>query len=268
MFGRRADGRQVRDISTTRRFMPFISPQRNSSLVYYTTVVEVDAALELIDELNRNRPSERRVTLFHLYLRAVSIALHDRPGVNRFVAGGRLWQRDGAWITYSAKQELVDGSPVLTVKRRFERDEGLLAMVDAFHEELGARRRGKQSTADKEVNLAVHLPVWALRLGIGALRFADRLGLLSKGMIESDPMFSSIFVANLGSVGLDAGYHHLWEYGTCSIFATVGRVHHRHDGRRVIEVKYSYDERIADGMYAAITITGIKDRLEQPRQLA
>lgn len=267
MFGRRADGKQVRDISTTRRFMPFISPQRNASLVYYTTVIEVDAALDFIEELNRDRPPERRVTLFHLYLRCAALALHERPGVNRFVAGGRLWQRDGAWITYSAKQELVDGSPVLTVKRRFERDEGLLVMVDSLREELGARRRGKQSTADKEVNLAVHLPVWVLRLGLGALRLADRLGLLTRGMIENDPMFSSIFVANLGSVGLDAGYHHLWEYGTCSIFATVGRVHRRPDGKRVVEVKYSYDERIADGMYAAITITGIKDRLEAPKQL-
>ena len=86
-------------------------------------------------------------------------------------------------------------------------------------------------------------------------------------MTETDPMFSSIFVANLGSVGLDAAYHHLWEYGTCSIFATLGRIFSRSDGTRIVEVKYSYDERIADGLYAAITINGIRDRMQDPESL-
>jgi len=267
MFGKRADGTLVAGLSNTRRFMPFISPRRNASLVYYTTEVEVGQALAFLDERNRDRPAERRITLFHLYLRALAMALHDRPGVNRFVAGGRLWQRDGVWITYSAKQEILDGSPVLTIKRKFERDEGLLEMVDSFKEELLARRRGKESTADKEVNVFVRLPPFVVRAGVAALRLVDSLGLLPRAMIESDPMYCSIFVANLGSVGLDAGYHHLWEYGTCSNFAVVGRVHDRHDGVPVMEVKYSYDERIEDGLYAAITMAGIKAGLEDPKQL-
>jgi hypothetical protein len=267
MFGKRPDGTLVTGISNTRRFMPFISPTRNGSLVYYTTEIEVGPALAFVEELNRDRPADRRVTLFHLYLRSLSVALHDRPGINRFVAGGRLWQRKGVFITYSAKQEILDGSPVLTIKRKFERDEGLLEMVDSFREELFARRRGKESTADKEVNLFVRLSPSFVRAGIAVLRFVDHLGLLPGAMIESDPMYSSIFVANLGSVGLDAGYHHLWEYGTCSSFAVVGRVHERQDGAKVMEVKYSYDERIEDGLYAAITMNGIKQRLEDPRQL-
>lgn len=267
MFGRRSDGTLVRDVSATRRFMPFISPRRNSSLVYYTTEIEVDAALRFVEEQNRERSPDRRVTLFHLYLRSLAIALDERPAVNRFVAGRRLWQRDGVWITFSAKQEIVDGAPVLTVKRRFDRDEGLDAMVDSLRDELLSRRRGRQDTADKEVALAVRLPVFLVGFGLGMLRLADRFGLLSRKTTEGDPMFASAFVANLGSVGLDAGYHHLWEYGTCSIFAVVGRVHARADGARVMHVKYSYDERIEDGMYAAITMGGIKERLEDPQRL-
>ncbi len=267
MFGKRVDGTLVTDISNTRRFMPFISPGRNASLVYYTTEVEVGPALAFLEEQNCDRERDRRITLFHLYLRSLSIALHDRPGVNRFVAGGRLWQRNGVFITYSAKQELLDGSPVLTLKRRFERGEGLIEMVDSLRNELLARRRGKQSTSDKEVNLFVRMPGFLVRMGLSFLRAVDTLGLLPGAMIEGDPMYSSIFVANLGSVGLDAGYHHLWEYGTCSNFAVLGRVHDRHDGVAVMHVKYSYDERIEDGMYAAITMAGIKDRLEDPKRL-
>ena len=267
MLGHRSDGDRISDLSKTRRFMPFLSPRRNASLVYYSTEIQVDAALAFLDAQNASRQSEQPMTLFHLFLRSLSIALHERPWVNRFVAGGRIWQRRGAWITFSAKQELIDGAPVLTVKRAFERSEGLREMVDALHAELLGRRAGRQSTADKEVGLALRLPSGLLRLGMNLLRLGDRWGLLPRAMIESDPMFSSVFVANLGSVGLDAAYHHLWEYGTCSIFATLGRIHEQPDGTRTVEVKYSYDERVADGLYAAITMGGIRERLEDPSSL-
>ncbi len=263
MWGRRSDGSPVRGLSTTRRFMPYLSPRRNESLVYYTLQIEVDRALEFLEEQNLGRSRERRVTLFHLFLHSLGLALHERPGVNRFVAGGRIWQRSGIWLTYSAKQELVDGSPVITLKHRFDPDQELLEMVDGLRDPLAERRGGKESTADKEVNLAIRLPGFALRVLLALLRGADYLGLLPASMLENDPMFSSVFVANLGSVGLDAGYHHLWEYGTFSIFSTVGRVRMREDGVRVVDVKFSYDERIADGLYAAITLEGVRERIQK-----
>jgi len=267
MFGKRADGTRVRDVSVTRRFMPYLSPRRNSSLVYYTTEIEVDAALAFLEELNRERGEDRPITLFHLYLRSLGLALGEREGVNRFVAGGKLWQRSGVWITYSAKQAIIDGSPVITLKHRFDPEEALGTMADRLLVELHARRRGRESRADKEVNLAIRLPGFALRSLLAALRGVDYLGLLPRSVIEGDPMYASVFVANLGSVGLDAGYHHLWEYGTCSIFAVLGRIRRRADGSRVVEVKYSYDERIADGLYAAITLAGVRERLENPRSM-
>ena len=120
MFGRRADATPVRDLHPMRRFMPFISPRRNDSVFHLPQDIEIDAALEFLEKKNAERPPERQMTLFHLFLRSISQALLLRPGVNRFVKGGRLWQRDGVYITFSAKREIVDGSPMLTIKRRFE----------------------------------------------------------------------------------------------------------------------------------------------------
>jgi len=267
MFGWRADARRVEGLSRIRRFMPYISPRRNDSLVYYTSEIEVEPALVFLEEQNKQRPDDHRITLFHLYLKALANAFHRRPGINRFVAGGKLWQRDGVWITYSAKQEFLDGSPLLTIKRRFEHDERLTRMVDSFREELVARRRGKLSTADKEMKLALNVPGFLIRWGIKLISLANDLGIMPRKMIENDPLFSSVFVANLGSVGLDAGYHHVWEYGTCSIFAVVGHVHTSREGKRVIEVKYTFDERVEDGLYAARTLEGIKQALETPESL-
>ncbi|MCZ6465225.1 MAG: hypothetical protein O7A09_12900 [Proteobacteria bacterium] len=267
MFGRRADATPVRNLSMLRRFMPFVSPRRNESLVYFETEIEVEPALRFLEEQNQRRPPERKMTLFHLYLRSIAISLHTRPGLNRFTAGGRLWQRDGVWITFSAKQAIVDGAKMMTVKRRFEENESLDETVDAVLDSLRGRRRGVETRADKEMNLALYMPPFVIRIGVLLLRAADSLGLLPKKMIDDDPLFTSVFVANLGSLGMEAGYHHVWEYGTCPMFAMMGRIKERHDGVRVMSCRYTYDERIEDGLYAGISLAAVKEGLENPTKL-
>ncbi len=111
------------------------------------------------------------------------------------------------------------------------------------------------------------LPNSLLRLGIGCVRALDALGLLPEAMIRSDPMYASVFVANLGSVGLDAGYHHLWEYGTIPIFCVLGRVRAGADGRRRVVLKYTYDERTEDGLYCARSLEILRELLEKPSLL-
>jgi len=267
MFGRRADAKLIRGQSRMRRFMPFISPRRNESLFYYAQEVEADAALRFIEEVNRNRSQDDQMTLFHLVLRAMAMAIDSQPQVNRFVAGGRIWQRNEIWITFSAKQELIDGAPLLTVKRRFEASESLDQMVDDILAGIRSRRRGKKTRSDREMGAALTLPAFVIRTGVWLLHKANMLGLLPKSMIDDDPLFTSLFVANLGSVAMESGYHHLWEYGTCSMFAVLGRVKPRWDGAQVFEIKYSYDERMADGMAGGIGMARIKEWLENPEKL-
>lgn len=267
MFGSRPDGTRLRKLSHMRKFMPFISPRRNESLVYYSTLIDVEPAFAFLEEINRERAPDQRMTLFHLYLRSLALAMHDRPGVNRFVAGGRLWQRNHVALTFSIKQQLVDGAPLLTVKRVFEAGETLDAMVESMLGRLRSRRGGEVTSSDKEVNFALEMPALVVRATMWLFHKANMMGLMPASMIDDDPLFASAFVANLGSVNLDAGYHHLWEWGTCSLFAVVGKVHEDRDGKRVVEIKYSYDERVEDGLYAGITLGEIRNRLENPRDL-
>ena len=268
MFGRRSDATLVRSLSTMRRFMPYVSPRRNDSLFYMMQSIEVEAALEYLEKRNRERPPDRPITLFHLFLRSTSHALHVRPGVNRFVRAGRLWQRDGEWLTFSAKREIKDGSPMLTVKRRFEpTSESLDAMADAIYDRLRAGRAGRKTTSDKEMGLLLRLPGFAIRLGLWFARKGDDLGLLPRSMVDSDPLFTSVFLANLGSIDYPAGFHHLWEYGTASIFGVMGRIEPGPGGRRRMSVAWTYDERIEDGLYSYYTLECIRKWLEHPELL-
>ena len=230
-------------------------------------MAQISDAHAFLEELNKGRPEGGQVTLFHLYLRSAALAIHERPGINRFVAGSRLWQRNHLAITFSAKLEILDASPMVTVKRIFPEGESLEGMVDSILENLRARRKGRENRSDKEMKLALEFPPFVVKAGLWVLNKANHWNLLTRTMIDDDPLFTSLFVANLGSVGLAAGYHHLWEYGTCSMFGVVGGFRKRADGVEIMNVNYSFDERIEDGMYAGIGMDRLKEKLENPEKL-
>ncbi len=268
MFPWRNDAKPVKDLSTMRRFMPFISPRRNDSLFLMMQEIQVDAALEYLEKKNRERPPEQRLTLFHLFLRSLSEVFVLRPGVNRFVKAGRLWQREGVYLTFSAKRKIEDGSPMLTIKRRFHAEsESLEEMVDGVMGTLRPQRAGKKTQSDKEMSLLLRLPNVVIQLLLKAADFLDYFGLLPKAITDSDPLYSSVFIANLGSIDYPAGFHHLWERGTCSIFGVMGRVEERPDGKRSMQVAYTYDARIEDGLYSYHSLEGIRERIEHPELL-
>jgi len=268
MFGRRADATLVRGLSTTRAFMPYVSPRRNDSVVYYTDVYDAEPALRLVEDYNRSAPVGRRLSLFLLFLRAVTLAIAERPALNRFVAGSRLWQRDELWITFSAKIELVAGSPVVSVKRRFDEDRSVAEMVDGILGDLERQRSGEESSSDRLMRKLMHvLPPPVIRAAVGLRRRAGELGLLTKSVIDHDPLFTSVFVANLGSLDMRSAHHHLWEYGTASIFAMMGRIEGA-AGSRHFEIRYTYDERIEDGLYGGLGLQIVKDLMEHPEKMA
>lgn len=268
MFPWRPDARPVEKLSPMRRFMPFVSPRRNDSTFYMMQEIGVDAALAFLERKNAGLPPEQRLTLFHLFVRSCSQALVLRPGVNRFVKAGRLWQREGVWISFAAKVKIEDGAPLVTVKRRFDPErESLDEMVTGVMGNLRPQRAGKQTQSDKEMNLLLYLPNVVIQLLMKGVQLLDWFGLLPKSMIDADPLYTSVFLANLGSIDYPAGFHHLWEHGTCSLFGVMGRIEKRADGSRFMKVAWTYDERIEDGLYSYHTLEGIRERLEQPELL-
>ena len=267
MFGRRSDGKLVRNLPKLRRFMPFVSPRRNDSLFYYQHEIEVDAALALVEQQNQGRPPDRRITLFHLYLRSVGLGVHENPEINRFIAGGRIYERDGVWLTFSAMRELQKGSYLITVKRDFPAGETLHGMVDRVLGSLVSRRGGQKTQADKEIDLALYLPSFLIRGVMKVLNWGNALGVLPRSMMADDPLFTSLFVASMGSIGMETGTHHLWEYGTCSGFCVMGRIRTRPDGSRYVVCSYTWDERVADGLATSFALNAFKERVENPEKL-
>ncbi|MCC6335421.1 MAG: hypothetical protein IT380_15700 [Myxococcales bacterium] len=266
MLFSRPDGTRVKDANAPRRIMPFIMKTRNESAVYFEQHIDLTKALPFIDTWNAAKP-DKKITVFHLFLWAVVRAIAQRPRLNRFVMGSKLWQRDGIWISFSAKKKLEDGAPLIVLKRRFEPAISFSDCVDLIYGDVKEGRSDKLSHVDKELKLFLSLPGPLLRLGVGLLRWLDRWNLLPGSFIHPDPMYASMFIANLGSVRLDSAYHHLYEWGNCPFFAVVGRtrdVATPEGKRRMCSIKYSFDERIEDGLYCAKGLELVKELLEDP----
>lgn len=269
LFGRH-DGTLAKDIAAYRRIMPFIMKTRNESAVYFEQQMDLTRTLAFIEQFNATHP--RRITVFHVFLWAAVRTMHERPGMNRFVAGGRIYQRNGIWISYSAKKEMKDGSPLVVLKRQFEPSWSFEQLVDFVYGDVKEGRSDKQLHQDKEVGMSLMLPAFLLRIGLWLIKWLDSVNLLPAAFIRPDPMYASMFVANLGSVKLESAFHHLYEYGNIPVFAALGR------NKKVVEVddagqfvaktvcsvKYSFDERTEDGLYCAKTLELLRGYLEDP----
>jgi len=271
----RPDATPVESVHPVRRIMPFLMPTKNGAFVLFEQHVDVAPLRHVLEELNAGREPARAITLFHLVLRAVGMALTEFPRLNRFVAGSRLHQRRGIWLSFSAKQRLERDAPIFTVKIPFEAQEPLAALVDRVAAALGEGRSGRETATDREIKWFLRLPAPVLRAGVRIVRQLDAWGLLPPSFTAGDPLYASAFVANLGSVGLDAAFHHLYEYGTIPIFVTLGRVHRAAvvlpDGsvgtREQVTLRYTYDERVEDGFYAARALERLQACLADPALL-
>jgi hypothetical protein len=143
------------------------------------------------------------------------------------------------------------------------------------HAALREGRSGRETATEREIRAFLRVPAPMLRLGVRLVRRLDAWGLLPGSFLAGDPLYASVFVANLGSVGLEAAYHHLYEYGTIPIFVTVGRLHRApvvlEDGsvtsRERVTLRYTYDERVEDGFYAARALEFLHGLLEEPARL-
>lgn len=258
----RSDGDLVTDVPVTRRIMPFIMRTRNESVVYFEQDVDVTRTLPWLGSLRT--ATEQRVTLLHLVLWAAARTFEQRPRLNRFVAGGRHWQRRGIWISFSAKKEKHDDSPIVVVKRKLNPAWTLPELVTYIEDGVRRGRSAEKSSTDKELGLVFLLPTFLVSLVVKLMMQADHYGLLPRAVLEQDPLYASAFVANLGSIDMGAGFHHLYEYGNIPIFVVVGRAEPRDDGRTVLPVRYSFDERIEDGLYCAKALELLKAMVEDP----
>ena len=129
---------------------------------------------------------------------------------------------------------------------------------------------------DKTIDVLTKIPKFITTFIFFVLRIIDHFGFLSKGFIDDNPLFVSAYVTNVGSIGLDAPFHHMYEWGTTSLFSSLGKMQKDYiiDKEKeelkitdTVNISFTIDERIADGIYMAKALNDFKKYMENPELL-
>lgn len=268
----RPDGKLVRNLHKYRQMMFYIMPTRNESVVYFDEYIEAENLLAYLPEAEEKFGTDVDVT--HAVVAACARGFAENPAMNQFVMGYRLYKRDGLWLSFSMKRKRLDKKAKLSVvKQLIEPHTTFRDLCEEVNAKINVERSGKKTYADKEYDLFTMIPRPVLFRLQRLLRQLNYWNLLPRSFIEPDPMHTSMFIANLGSVKMGAGFHHLYEWGTCPLFLMVGKIEEKPvviDGevqiRKILHARFSYDERIDDGLTAGGGIQTFKEALENPRE--
>ncbi len=269
-FRYRPDGKYVKNLPLTRRIMPFIMKGRVESTVYFEQNIDAEKAWKFLEKFRQD--TGLQATILHLIIWAGGQILNERPKLNRFVAGKRIYQRNGIWVSFSAKKKMSENSPLVVIKREIDPGWTFNELVTKLRDSIVKGKSDKPSPTDKELSLVFKFPAMVVGLFSRLMMKLDHFGLVPGFALREDPMYASVIIANLGSIGLDAAYHHLYEYGNIPIFITVGKKEDRvtvaKDGsvtvRPILTLRFSFDERIADGFYCLRALNRFRQILEDP----
>jgi hypothetical protein len=239
--------------------MPYLMPTRTESLVYYPQRLDIEHLLEWLEDTNSGRREEDRITFFHVVLTAVARAVMLRPEMNRFLVGRRTYEHNDISVTFIVKTAMDEKAPETEVRLVFTGHETVDEVRDIVNSQVEHKRHTASGADDKLVAFFSRWPRPLLRLVARSVQSLDYHNALPAALHDAIPLYTSIYLVNAGSIGIDPPYHHLFEFGSASVFMSIGRiakqpvVDERGDvvARSCLNVVYTLDERISEGFYYA-----------------
>ncbi len=275
-WGDRRDGRMIRDGHGLQTIMCHLWPNRTDCEVFWTDTLDATNLVTYLERKNAEHP-EYRTTVFHAVIVCVARMLYERPYMNRFIQGRRMYDRNEITLSFVAKRRFQDTADEALIVLKAQDDDTLDTISKRIRGDVGEVRKTEHATGgvDRIMDRLAKLPRPLLMGIVKTVRILDFWGINPDFLTEGDPNYSSVLLSNLGSIRCPAVYHHLSNYGTNSIIATVGTLHKEEllmeDGHREIrdalDLGVTIDERIADGFYFAKCLKLFQYMFEHPELL-
>ncbi len=275
--GDRKDGRLIRSISPYSKFVPFIMPQRNDRLINYEESFEITKADRFLRAL-RQDDAYKGIGLLHFIIAAYIRCLCSLPGINRFIAGRRIYARNSVEVIMTVKKEMAINAEETSVKVRFEPTD---TIYDVYRKMKAATDEvksgsGEPNDTDQFADIIARLPRFLIRFALTVLRIGDYFGWLPASLLEISPFHGSMIVTDLGSLRIGPVYHHIYNFGTLPLFLAFGAKYHKYEitdaGKvekcKYIDMKMVLDEGICDGHYYAQFLQAFRYIFQHPDMLA
>lgn len=270
-FGDRYDGWRVRHVDAVYNVIPFVMRSRLDAQNFFEENIPIENIEHFIREHREDMPD---LAFMHVIIAAMVRMIATRPYLNRFVMWNKIYARNHIDIALMIKRR--QSNVETNVKPEFEPSATLTDVMNIMNAIVNENiDDDANNSMDKLAGILGYIPAFILRFVIGGLRWLDNIGLMPKGVADASPFHCSAFLTNVGSVGIGPIYHHLYEFGTCSIFVAMGNKHKygaiSREGARVekrfVGLKFVTDERICDGKYYADSMKVLRRLLNNPELL-
>jgi len=267
---KRADGERVKNLEPMYAIASYFMVHRYDALNYITQYIEYRPMHEYI---MKKRKEGIHISHMELVIAAFVRCVAEFPLLNRFIVNKRVYRRNELAVSMVVLRP-GDNDGTMT-KVYLDKKDTIFDVHRKIQDFLEAQRTVEANNSlDKILRLLINMgPVASFATGI--LRFMDKHGLLPKAIIDASPFHGSLVISNLASIRTNVIYHHLYDFGTSSLFITMGNSEKRpvedKDGtirlERFIPLGIVMDERICSGLYFAQVFRRMKQYFDNPELL-
>ena len=269
------EGRRVRSLPPMSYVVPYIMKTRNTSMNLIRDSIDIEEAEKYI----RKKRAEglKSFGMLHLFLAAYARTISQRPGINRFIRGQKIYTRDHAEVMMTIKKQMSLESAETCIKFYMQPTDTADTVYNNFNKLVEENKGvdGDESDFDSVARILTYIPGVFLRFSIGFLRFIDYFGLLPRFLTHVSPFHGSLAITSMGSLGIPPIYHHLYDFGNIPLFVSYGakRKEYKSDAdgnvtmHKYIDIAVTTDERICDGFYFASALKYMKSIFSNPAQL-
>ena len=271
-LGDRYDGRIVRTAPPMSKLMPYLMKVRSDSQNQFEDSIDITNIEKYLSVKNKEGYTD--MSLLHVILAAYVRVVCERPAIHRFIAGQKIYSRKKLECLMTIKKDMTLDGIDTCIKVEFDPRDNIYNVYKKFQRTVIAAKND-DGDFEKVVGTLVKLPGLILRGIIAMLRFMDYFGLLPKALAKISPFHGSMIITSMGSLGIQAIHHHLYDFGHLPIFISYGKMNSQEvtlsDGTKekhhFVSLKVVTDERICDGFYYASAFKQLKRYLNHPEVL-
>lgn len=269
MFGRRADGRVLKKIDPIVALMPYLMPMRCDAQVFMNFKLDYETMARYIVK----KGSEGvKITFLELLIAAFVRGVAEFPEVNRFIVNKRLYTRNQLAVSFVTLRDTGDPDKIEenAVKCLFDPHDTLFDVARRVENVIEEARHGEDGDTLAVARLLLN-PILANTV-VSLGRFLDRYGIMPKVLLNASPFHTSMFVTHMASIGMPAVNHHIYNFGTTTMFYSIGSVERTvsidKDGKpvrkRLLPIGVTADERICAGATYAKFVARVVHYLANP----
>lgn len=254
-FGDRKEGRRIRSLSPLQMVKSYIMPTRNDACNQFADSLEVSEAEVWLRQ--KRKEGYKGIGLMHVFIATYVRVIAELPGINRFIAGQRIYARHDIEINMMVlRTEGVDAEETCA-KVVFSPSDTIYDVYNKMNAKIEEIRVSDDSGTENVAGIFMKLPSLLLKFVVAMLRVLDYFGAVPQALLDVSPFHGSMIITDLGSLGIPPIHHHIYNFGNLPIFISLGAkrkcleidANGQPVTRKYVDYTVVSDERICNGQY-------------------